>query len=364
MPRRTGWGTPSPALRSAVDALPRAGIHRWPVTVWRPAATLHPRGTPVTIAEEHGGFAYGGNKVRQVDVLLGIAARAGATSVITSAGPQSNLCRVVAAGARAVGLDVHLFLRGQPPDKPSRNQVLYGLAAARQHWLDLTDPYDPAQATAMADLAAQIRAAGGTPAILDVRSAEEGSICALATSAVVDELAADYDRHGDPPPARIAVAGSAGNTAAGLLAGLAARRATIGLLVSAAAGSAGPLRAAVLDRARRALARADLPATLVDEVPLEVTDAFVGAGHGIPTAEGAAAQRLVAAKAGIFLDPTYTGKAMAAVLADERPGPVVFVDTGGGPNVFGPDTCGPYVSGPPGATSPAGAGPNEQRGAR
>jgi 1-aminocyclopropane-1-carboxylate deaminase/D-cysteine desulfhydrase-like pyridoxal-dependent ACC family enzyme len=144
------------------------------------------------------------------------------------------------------------------------------------------------------------------------------------------------------------VAGSAGNTAAGLLAGLAARRATIGLLVSAAVGSAGPLREAILDRARTAMDRAGLPATLVDEVSLEVTDAFVGAGHGIPTAAGAAAQRLVAAKVGVFLDPTYTGKAMAAVLADERPGPVVFVHTGGGPNVFGPHEF----------------GPNEQRGAR
>jgi 1-aminocyclopropane-1-carboxylate deaminase/D-cysteine desulfhydrase-like pyridoxal-dependent ACC family enzyme len=335
MPRRTGWGTPSTALRSTVEALPRAGIHRWPVTVWRPVVPLHPLATRVTIAEEHGGFAYGGNKVRQVDVLLGMAARAGATTVITSAGPQSNLCRVIAAGARAVGMDVHLFMRGRPPDEPTRNQVLYGLTGAHQHWLDLTDPHDPAQAAAMTDLAAQIRAAGGTPAILDVRAAQPGTTCALATSALVDELAEDSDRHGDQPPARIVLPASAGNTAAGLLAGLAARQATIGLLVSAAMGSAGPLREAILDRATTALDRAGLPASLVGKVPLEVTDAFVGAGHGIPTPEGAAAQRLVAAKTGIFLDPTYTGKAMAAVLADERPGPVVFVHTGGGPNVFG-----------------------------
>jgi 1-aminocyclopropane-1-carboxylate deaminase/D-cysteine desulfhydrase-like pyridoxal-dependent ACC family enzyme len=291
----------------------------------------------VTIAEEHGGFAFGGNKVRLVDVLLGRAAAAGATCVITSAGPQSNLCRVVGAGARAAGMGVHLFLRGTPPEEPSRNQVLYGLTGATQHWLDLTDPHDPAQADAMAELAARIRGEGGKPAVLDVRTRLEGSLCALATTALVDELADDADRHGDPVPSRIFVAGGAGNTAAGILAGLAARRAAVDLVVSAAVGTAEPLRRAVLDRAREALERAGLSGSLTDDVGLEVTDAFVGGGHGVPTAEGTAAQRNLAEKAGIFLDPTYTGKAMAAVAADTRPGPVLFVHTGGGPNLFGPN---------------------------
>ncbi|QBI53009.1 pyridoxal-phosphate dependent enzyme [Streptomonospora litoralis] len=325
------WGAASPAMTAAERGLPRVGLHRWPAAIRRTPDGFHPAGAEVLIAEEHGGFAYGGNKVRQVDALLGEARRAGARAVITSAGPQSNLCRVVAAGARAAGMDVHLVLRGHPPDLLTRNQVLYDLAGAHLHWLDAADPFDPAQHAAMERIAAEVNASSGHCAVIDVRQ-EPGSItCALAATRIVDELADSCDA-----PDRIVMAASVGNTAGGVLAGLAARGARVGLVAVSAGGAAGRLRSLVLGRARGVLQSAGLPEHLADRVPLEVTDEFLGSGHGAVTTAGLAAQEHTARGCGCYLDTTYTAKAMAALLADPRRGRVVFLHTGGGPTVFTP----------------------------
>ena len=67
---------------------------------------------------------------------------------------------------------------------------------------------------------------------------------------------------------------------------------------------------------------------------------FIGQGYGVPTAEGAEAIRLVARCEGIFLDPTYTGNAMAGFLAYFRAGyfrpdeTILFLHTGGEPALF------------------------------
>ena len=67
---------------------------------------------------------------------------------------------------------------------------------------------------------------------------------------------------------------------------------------------------------------------------------FVGKGYGIPSESGTEAVRLFARQEGVVLDPVYTGKAAAGMVAhlrDGRFGPddvVVFVHTGGTPANF------------------------------
>jgi 1-aminocyclopropane-1-carboxylate deaminase/D-cysteine desulfhydrase-like pyridoxal-dependent ACC family enzyme len=71
-----------------------------------------------------------------------------------------------------------------------------------------------------------------------------------------------------------------------------------------------------------------------------VRDGFIGPGYGVPTPEGVEAIRLVARAEGIFLDPTYTGKAMAGLIAEIRSGrigkneTIIFLHTGGEPGLF------------------------------
>jgi len=103
-----------------------------------------------------------------------------------------------------------------------------------------------------------------------------------------------------------------------------------------------PVAECVERSARFAVGAAQLAGHTI-EVRVEdvlVHDGFIGAGYGISTPEGIDAIRLVARTEGIFLDPTYTGKAMAGLMAEIRAGRmgkedvVVFLHTGGEPGLF------------------------------
>jgi cysteine synthase len=70
----------------------------------------------------------------------------------------------------------------------------------------------------------------------------------------------------------------------------------------------------------------------------EVVDGWIGPGYGVASAEGEAAARLVARLEGVFLDPVFGAKAMAALIAACRSGEVtgtqVFLVSGGAPTLF------------------------------
>ena len=73
--------------------------------------------------------------------------------------------------------------------------------------------------------------------------------------------------------------------------------------------------------------------------PPTVVDGFIGPAYGIPTGAGTDAIAVLARTEGVLLDPVYTAKAFAHVLArpatvpdDDRA--VVFLHTGGAPGLF------------------------------
>ena len=76
------------------------------------------------------------------------------------------------------------------------------------------------------------------------------------------------------------------------------------------------------------------------EQAISISDDFLGSGHADTTPEAVEAIKLVASTEGIFLDPVYTGKAMAALIQAVRTGrlgpadTVVFAHTGGIPALF------------------------------
>ncbi|HTQ11841.1 MAG TPA: pyridoxal-phosphate dependent enzyme, partial [Fimbriimonadaceae bacterium] len=87
----------------------------------------------------------------------------------------------------------------------------------------------------------------------------------------------------------------------------------------------------------------DLEALVGEKRPMNRDDwlldlNFVGPGYGIPSVAGNAAIRTLARAEGVFLDPIYTGKAFAGLLAlvgsGEISGRVLFWHTGGIPALF------------------------------
>ena len=73
---------------------------------------------------------------------------------------------------------------------------------------------------------------------------------------------------------------------------------------------------------------------------ITIDDGFVGEDYGIPSSGGLEAIQLLARTEAVFLDPGYSGKAMAALIDHVRSGvftpsdDIVFLHTGGGPSVF------------------------------
>jgi 1-aminocyclopropane-1-carboxylate deaminase/D-cysteine desulfhydrase-like pyridoxal-dependent ACC family enzyme len=98
----------------------------------------------------------------------------------------------------------------------------------------------------------------------------------------------------------------------------------------------------VIERANAASEHFGLKTRLGPE-DVEVTDEYLGEGYGVPTKKGLNAMRLLAQTEGIFIDPVYTGKAMAALIDLIKKGrfkdtdTIVFLHTGGLPALFAYD---------------------------
>jgi 1-aminocyclopropane-1-carboxylate deaminase/D-cysteine desulfhydrase-like pyridoxal-dependent ACC family enzyme len=100
------------------------------------------------------------------------------------------------------------------------------------------------------------------------------------------------------------------------------------------------------EKTHRALTAANTAAVLlgistrISYEDLFTDNGFIGEGYGIPTPECLEAITLLARTEGILLDPCYTGKAMAGLIAHVRSGDlrpedtVVFLHTGGAPGMF------------------------------
>ena len=112
--------------------------------------------------------AFGGNKLRNLEFLVGAALAAGADTLVTSGRRWSNHCRLTAAAGARAGLAVDLVLTGPPlpPGAEGPNQVLDQLLGARVH-VTATDQRAE-RAALVVEVAAGLRAAGRRPFVIEV----------------------------------------------------------------------------------------------------------------------------------------------------------------------------------------------------
>src|SRR5437773_1964840 len=107
-------------------------------------------------------FAMGGNKVRKMQTVAAEAIAAGADTLITCGGVQSNHARTTAATGAALGLHVVLILNGEPPARPTANALLDTLFGAEIRYVATRDERAPAMEAA----AAALNATGHRPWIV------------------------------------------------------------------------------------------------------------------------------------------------------------------------------------------------------
>lgn len=275
------------------------------------------------------GFGFGGNKVRKLRLVAADAVAHGADTLITSGGIQSNHARATAAAAARLGLRCVLVANGTPQQTPTANAMLARLYGAEVHHVVSREERAPA----MERIAADLRAKGQHPYVIPI-----GASTPLGAAAFVDaiqELLTQIE-----PPDVIMHATSSGGTQAGLAAGCGLARIktrVIGISADESADAlAGEIRAIM----------GGLPDVIgvdrgdVERTAVEVDDAFIGDGYGIPTDASREAVDLCARTEALLIDHTYTAKAMAGLLARVRSGAfrdsetVLFWHTGGQVGLF------------------------------
>ena len=152
-------------------------------------------------------FGFGGNKVRKLAVVAAQALAAGADTLITVGGVQSNHARATAATAAKLGLRCHLIANGNRPDKLTGNALLDSLLGAEVEYVAARTDRVPAMKRA----AERIRAAGGIP--VEVPLGASTPFGAIGFVRAVGELLEQGVR-----PDVIVHATSSGGTQAGLAA--------------------------------------------------------------------------------------------------------------------------------------------------
>ncbi len=318
-----------------------ARIPRYPLTTI-PTPLIRARNLEVALGEvspriylkrdDLTGLAFGGNKARKLEYLVADALATGSTVLVTEGAVQSNHARMTAAAAAIVGLRAILVLDARNGDALVGNLLLDRLLAAEIRVV----PDKEVREAEMQRIGDELVAAGEQPYVIPVGGSVP--LGAVGYVAMVQELQTQLLEVSEAP-IRLYCATSSLGTQAGLAVGARALTASFAVQGIAVEGSAAALSdvGALLANATADLLQIEERFTTRD---IQIDDRFVGAGYGKASLEGLAAIRLLARTEAVFLDPAYTAKAMAGMLADIRAGTidsneaVVFLHTGGGPSIF------------------------------
>jgi D-cysteine desulfhydrase family pyridoxal phosphate-dependent enzyme len=270
------------------------------------------------------GLAGGGNKARKLNYLCADALAAGADTLVTGGGRQSNHVRMTIAAANRLGVRAVAVLSSDEPKTPSGNVVLDHILAPEFVWAGPL-AYYPVEER-IGQVCDDLRAEGRVPYQIAIGGATP--VGALGYVDAADEI---RDQLGELPALVITADGS-GGTHAGLVAGLGDHARVVGFDV----GTRPDLDDVV---PREAAATAELAGRGTPVGDVRVDHDYFGADYGAPTDAAREALHLFATCEGLLLDPVYTGKAAAGFVDYARTGrlpdgPIVFVHTGGTPALF------------------------------
>jgi L-cysteate sulfo-lyase len=315
-----------------LDAIPSVALGRLPTPLdeaRRLRDALGGSGSLLVKRDDAIPFGFGGNKVRKLAIVAADAVAAGADTLVTIGGIQSNHARATAATAAKLGLRCVLIANGTKPERLTGNALLDALLGAEVRYVASRTDRVPAMRQAIDEL----RAAGRRPFEIPLGASTPRG--ALAYARAIGELLSQ-----GPAPDVIVHASSSGGTQAGLVAGCLMQGISTRVIGVSADDPASAV-AAEVERIARGIFElvGATPRTPIAQ-KIEVDDSFIGEGYGIPTEASRAAQALAAQTEALFVDHTYTAKALAALIAMVRDGRlaqarrIVFWHTGGQVGLF------------------------------
>ena len=319
-----------------LEKLPRFLLAQCPTPVEALSVLTRVLGGPDLLIkrDDQTGLAFGGNKTRKLEFLVGQALAQSADTLVTAGAAQSNHCRQTAAAAAKAGLKCELLLTGQKPDSPLGNVLLDAILGATIHWTERSQL--PARLHELPD---QLRAHGHKPYVIPVGGSN--GVGATGYVLAMQELMAQLRVSGQRLD-HMVFGSSSGGTQAGLVLG------------ARVTGFAGKLHGVSVDKTKREhQAYEDEVAQIANDCAsyigaaaqltrndINVIYDYTGEGYGIVGDLEREAIRLVARHEGILLDPVYTGRAFGGLIGSIRKGifkrgeTVLFWHTGGAPALF------------------------------
>ncbi len=283
------------------------------------------------------GLATGGNKTRKLDFLMGEARLRAADWVVTQGAVQSNHVRQTAAAAARMGLGCTVLLERRVPGvgedyEHTGNVFLDRLFGAQVRFCESGGDMNAAAEALGEELAGQGRKPYVIPGGGSNPTGALGYVsCALEMLHQANDTGLRIDHV-------VHATGSAG-TQAGLVVGFAGSNSGIPVLGISVRQPREKQERTVYDLAQRTAEHVGVKGGIPREAVVADGD-YVGPGYGQPTAQMVEAIELLARTEGILLDPVYSGKGMAGLIALVRAGRfssdenVVFVHTGGAAALF------------------------------
>ncbi len=285
------------------------------------------------------GLGFGGNKVRQLIFYVGEALAQNADTLPITGAVQSNFVCTAAAFASKFNLQCHIQLeeRVSPTSELYRrngNVMLSKLLGATLHSFPKAENEAAADAAVYA-LAEQLRKDGHRPYVipLGVNSPPLGALGYVQAAIELTTQLQQVDTNVDGQVDEILIASGSALTHTGLLYGLRA-------LSQATSVRGVCVRRDATQQTRRVRQRLDdIEALLQQDITwqdndINLYDSSLAPGYGQLNSDTEQAIRQAAQSEGLFLDPVYTGKTMAALMQLAKSGQlqgkrVLFWHTGG-----------------------------------
>jgi D-cysteine desulfhydrase len=274
------------------------------------------------------GYFGGGNKLRKLEYVMADALSKGATTVITTGSITSNLARTTAAVSRRLGLKCVLILNGGDPKSARANSRVAELLDVKVYGVGSRQERDQK----MNEIAELLESKGER--VYKIPLGASNDVGSFGMVAAMEEVGVQQLELGQQFDA-VVLATSSGGTQAGLeVAKRLFNYSELRILGVSADDPANEIKDAALKAINPMLNKLGLSGD-VSPNELWVDDEFTGPGYGVATRESTEAMNLFAETEGVLLDPVYTAKGAAGLIAYCRRGAfkktdrVLFWHTGG-----------------------------------
>ena len=283
--------------------------------------------------DDQTGAAFGGNKTRKLEFVVGDAKANKADTLVTVGGIQSNHCRQTAAVAASMGMRCILLLAGEEPETYTGNVLLNRFLGAEMKFFP--DDAPMMLNNRLDEIMNTLNEFGLTPYAIPAGAAFPVGVVPYAVA--MQELKNQFDEH-NVFPDKILVAIGTGGTLAGMIIGAHMLDLDVDITGITVLNSADESTERVRDLIERTIDK--YPEIGSFKPKISIDDSFIGKGYGELEDGVVSAIEMFAKMDGIILDPVYTGKAGLALLRMALAGDItpetstLFYHTGGQPALF------------------------------